>query len=137
MTDDRRRQFELPDSDREFLDRMRLPWETVVEQSGRWVILHEYPVPGGYNHATVSSALQLPASYPDTQIDMVYFYPHLARSDGKANGGLSTMKFDEKTWQRWSRHRTSTNPWRRDYDCIETHVLLVDEWLERECRCAA
>ena len=135
---DVRRQFELPDADREFLDeRMRRPWEAVVERAGRWVILHEYPAPNGYNHATVNAALQLPASYPDTQIDMVYFWPHLARTDGRAIGGLSTKKFDEKTWQRWSRHRTSTNPWRRGYDCIETHVLLVGEWLERECRCAA
>ena len=136
MTDGRR-QFELPGLDREFLDRLRLPWEAVVEQFDRWVILHEFPVAGGYNHATVSAALQLPASYPDTQIDMVYFFPHLARTNGEVIGGLSPQTFDGKSWQQWSRHRTSANPWRRDYDCIETQVLLVDEWLERECRCAA
>ena len=42
-----------------------------------------------------------------------------------------------RAWQRWSRHRTAVNPWRRGYDCIETHVLLVDDWLEREIRRAA
>ena len=134
---DVRRQFELPGLDREFLERRHLPWEAVIEQSGRWVILHEYPVPGGYNHVTVSAALQLPASYPDTQIDMVYFYPHLVRTYGEAIGGLSPQTLAGKNWQQWSRHRTAANPWRRDYDCIETHVLLVDEWLEREGRCAA
>ena len=133
---DVRRQFELPGLDREFLERRRLPWEAVIEQSGQWVILHEYPVPGGYNHATVSAALQLPESYPDTQIDMVYFYPHLAGTNGRL-GGLSPLEFDGKIWQQWSRHRTTANPWRRGYDCIETHVLLVDEWLDREFRGAA
>ena len=132
-----RRQFELPGVDREFLERRHLPWEAVIEKGGQWVILHEYSVPGGYNHTTVSAALQLPASYPDTQIDMVYFYPHLARINDEAIGGLSTKQFDGKAWQRWSRHRTAANRWRRGYDCIETHVLLIDEWLERQCRCAA
>ena len=133
---DVRRQFELPALDREFLDQ-RLPWEALIEKAGRWVILHEYSVPGGYDYAIVSVALQLPESYPDTQIDMAYFYPHLARTTERVIGGLSTKKIDGKTWQRWSRHRTAANPWRRGYDCIETHVLLIDEWLERECRCAA
>ena len=132
-----RRQFGLPEPDREFLERRHLPWETVLEGADRWVILHEYPVPGDYNQTTVNAALQLPASYPDTQIDMVYFQPHLALTNGRAVGGLSTGTLDGNTWQRWSRHRTATNPWRRGYDSIETHVLLVNEWLERECRRAA
>ena len=34
-------------------------------------------------------------------------------------------------------HRTNENPWRRGYDCIETHLLLVNEWLARELRGAA
>ena len=132
-----RRQFELPDPDREFLERRHLPWESVTEGSGQWVIVHEYPVPGGYNHVAVSAALQLPTSYPDTQIDMAYFYPHLSLTNGRAVGGLSTATLDGKTWQRWSRHRTGANPWRRGYDSIETHLLLVAEWLDRECRRAA
>ena len=101
------------------------------------MILHEYPVSGGYNHTTVSAALEVPPSYPDTQIDMVYFHPHLAPANGRAVRQLSTRAFDGKIWQRWSRHRTAANPWRRGYDCIETHVLLVDEWIERELGCAA
>lgn len=134
---DDRRQFELPSFDFEFLKRRRLPWETVIEGSVRWVVLHEYQVVGGYTHTAVSAALQVSQSYPDTQLDMVYFYPHLAPTKGKVVGQLSTHNFDGKTWQRWSRHRTNANPWRRGYDCIETHILLVDEWLERELRRAA
>ena len=134
---DVRRQFELPGSDLEFLERRGLPWEAVAEGGMNWVVIHEYPVADGYNHATASAALQVPSSYPDTQIDMVYFSPHLAPTNGKAIGGLSTLEFDGKVWQRWSRHRTPANLWRRGYDSIETHLLLVDEWVERELRCAA
>lgn len=132
-----RRQFELPGLDLEYLKRRGLPWEAVIEGSVRWVLLHEHPVPTGYNRTAVSAALQLSASYPDTQIDMVYFYPHLSQTNGISVPQVSNLNFDGKTWQRWSRHRTAANPWRRGYDCIETHVLLVDEWLERELRRAA
>ena len=131
---DLRRQFELPDFDLEYLDRRHLPWEAVIEGSMQWAVLHDHPVPDGYNHPSVSAALQLPQSYPDTQIDMVYFYPHLMPANGRVPRQLTDHDFDGKTWQRWSRHRTAANPWRRGYDCIETHVMLVDEWLAREER---
>jgi Prokaryotic E2 family E len=134
---DFRRHFELPGSDLQYLERRGLPWEAVLDGNVRWVILHEHPVPTGYNYTAASTALQLSASYPDTQIDMVYFYPHLSRANGRPVPRLSNHSFDGKTWQRWSRHRTPANPWRRGYDCIETHILLVDEWLEREIRRAA
>ena len=68
---DVRRQFELPGFDLEFLERRGLPWEAVAEGGVNWVVIHEYPVADGYNHATASAALQVPSSYPDTQIDMV------------------------------------------------------------------
>ena len=132
--DDFRRQFKLPDVDMEFLERRDQPWEAVIEGNLHWVVLHEHPVFAGYNHSAVIAALQLSPSYPETHIDMVYFYPHLAPSNGKSVANLSTHSFDGKTWQRWSRHRTAAHPWCRGSDCIETHLLLVDEWLERELR---
>ena len=132
-----RRDFELPEFDQVFLDARGLPWEAVLEGGVRWLVLHDYPVASGYNATQASVALQLPASYPDTQIDMVYFFPHLGRKDGKAIGRLENQSLGGKVWQRWSRHRTQVNPWRRGYDCVDTHLLLVDEWLEREVRRAA
>lgn len=134
---DARRQFELPSFDLEFFEQRGLPWETVLEGGVRWVVLHEHPVIDGYNHSIVSAALRLSPSYPDTQIDMVYFLPHLSLLSGKSITRLTSQNFDGKAWQQWSRHRTDANPWRRGYDCIETHVLLIDEWLERERRAAA
>ncbi len=129
-----RKQFELIESDRVYLDGRGLAWETLNEGPTRWVLITDYEITDGYNHKKVNIALELPQSYPDTQIDMVYFNPHLARVDGVAIRQLAERIIDGKAWQRWSRHRTSANPWRRGYDCVETHMLLVDEWLERELR---
>lgn len=63
---------------------------------------------------------------------MVYFYPHLNRTDNKLINALANQLIETTTYQRWSRHRTSVNPWRPGLDNLQTHLMLVDYWLERE-----
>ena len=127
-----RRQFQLPADDVAALAGTGLEWETVKEGEVLWLLFPHYPVPSGYNHAVVSAALRIPASYPDDQIDMVFFHPALALSTGRAIRQLSGVPFDGKTYQQWSRHRTPQNPWRADLDNVGTHLLLVKDWLLRE-----
>lgn len=124
-----RKQFVLPESDTEFLDSLGLQWETI---NGNWLILHQFPVPEGYNVSVVSVALMIPPGYPIAQIDMAYFSPHLARVSGRGIGALSFQNIDGKIYQRWSRHRTGENPWRPGVDDISTHLSLVRNWFERE-----
>lgn len=125
-----RREFLLPEEDEEYLNLRGLPWETILEGGSRWLIIHDYPVPVGYSHARVSLALLISTGYPDTQIDMVYFDPHLA--NGRSINAVSSHGLDGKTWQRWSRHRTAQNPWRPGVDGVGTHLGCVDDWLARE-----
>jgi hypothetical protein len=127
-----RRQFRLPRPDEEFLDAMGLPWETVAIENARRLLVYGFPVPRGYGRDVVDLFLRLDPGYPDVQIDMVYFHPALAKVDGDTIAALSTERFDDKTWQRWSRHRTRANPWRPGLDTVETHLALVQEWLRRE-----
>ena len=63
---------------------------------------------------------------------MVYFFPALSRVDQKPIGALTSFPLDGKTYQQWSRHRTSTNPWRADVDNLSTHIPLADFWLSNE-----
>jgi Prokaryotic E2 family E len=127
-----RRDFRLPEQDEQFLEGLGLVSETISEPSNRWLVLRAYPIPTGYNHLRVDVAVNVSPGYPDAQLDMVYFHPHLARLDGKAliqvGGGYS---IDGRDWQRWSRHRTPANPWRPGVDDLATHMGLVDEWLVR------
>ncbi|MGB8508425.1 MAG: E2/UBC family protein [Pyrinomonadaceae bacterium] len=127
-----RRQFLLLEADREHLDARGLAWETIIDSAGRWLLVHEFPVPDGYNLRSVTAAVQIGACYPDAQLDMVYFHPPLVRTDGRAIGALSNQLIDGKTFQRWSRHRTGQNPWRPGEDDIAAHLSLVEHWLERE-----
>lgn len=129
-----RRQFILPEIDREYLDALGLNWETISDPSGQCLLVHEFPVTEGYNRGNVIAALIIPPGYPDAQIDMVYFYPALSRNDGRTINALTTQQIDGKTFQRWSRHRTGQNPWRPGVDDVSTHLALVEFWLEKELK---
>lgn len=127
-----RRQFELPSFDTQYLDSTGLQWETIVEGNGRWLILHDRPVPNGYNVERAIVALHIPPGYPESPIDMAFFHPPLARQDGKPVNRLSDRSLDGKVFQQWSRHRTDAAPWRPGEDDVASHLVLVDDWLGRE-----
>lgn len=128
-----RREIRLPADDEEFLDAQGHDWETVVENRKQWLLIYSFPLPTGYTRERVTVALFIPPGYPDTGLDMAWFSPAVARSDGQAikqtsaSATISSQKF-----QRWSRHRTKDNPWRPSVDCVSTHLGLVSHWLERE-----
>ena len=127
-----RRDFNLLSQDEKFLEEYGLPWETVLDGS-QWVLIREFLTHDGYNHPRVTAAIRLETGYPNTELNMVYFFPALARKDGRAIGATSAQQaIDGKTFQRWSRHRTAENPWRVGFDGLETHVYLIEDWLVRE-----
>lgn len=127
-----RRQFDLLPQDREFLDEYGLPWETIVDGS-QWVLIHDFPTHEGYNHPSVTAAIRIETGYPNAGLDMVYFFPALARKDGGKIGATEvTQAVDGKIFQRWSRHRTGQNPWKIGHDYLGTHIFLIEEWLARE-----
>lgn len=129
-----RRQFQMPEADREFLEARGLPWEAITEANIKWLLVHDFPVTNGYDREKVTAALMITAGYPDAQIDMVYFYPPLTRLDNKPIKALANQNIEGKTYQRWSRHRTAQNPWRSGEDDVSTHLAQVEFWLEKELK---
>ncbi len=131
-----RRDFELPIEDKTYLDSLGSAWEVTTEQTPngivRRVLIHQFPIPPGYNVSIAAVNVRLEAGYPDTQIDMAYFSPPLAREDGKAINALSSDPYDGRDWQRWSRHRTGESQWRVGTDNLATHMALTGHWLQAE-----
>lgn len=128
-----RRQFSLLPEDEKFLDEYGLPWETIVEGPQRWVLIHSFPTDLRYNHATATIAIRLETGYPRAELNMVYVFPALARSDGKPIGQTNAVQsLDGKQFQRWSRHRTADGPWIAGEDNLGTHIILIEEWFLRE-----
>jgi Prokaryotic E2 family E len=128
-----RRQFDLLPADRQFLDEYGLPWETVIDGAQQWVLIQEFPTHDGYNNPRVTAAIRMETGYPNTELNMVYFSPALARKDRREIAAISvTQALDGKSYQRWSRHRTARNPWKIGRDNIGTHIFLIEDWLARE-----
>jgi hypothetical protein len=126
-------QFLLPSDDREFLNEIHgQKWETVSEGGNLWLLIHEFPVPAGYNHAQITLALLINPMYPDVQIDMAYCFPALSLNSGRAIPNILSQQINGRQFQGWSRHRTATNPWRPGVDDISGHLNLVQHWFERE-----
>lgn len=125
-------QFDLLPEDRKFLEEYGLPWETIVDGS-QWVLMQNFATPEGYNHPSVTAAIRMETGYPNTELNMVYFFPALARKDGKPlKASDAVQALDGKNFQRWSRHRTPQNPWKIGRDSLGTHVILIEDWLVRE-----
>lgn len=129
-----RRDFSLPAEDMEWLDLGGKRYELVTEAGVQRVIIYDLPVPPGYNVMSTTAHVKIEPGYPDVQIDMVWFHPALSLTSGRPIGAVCDESFDGKNWQRWSRHRTGTNPWRPGLDNLATHFGLIEEWLARELR---
>jgi len=127
-----RHDFQLPEEDVIYLDGTGLSWESINDRGMQWVLIHNYPVPSGYNIKNVTVAVKIETGYPRTPLDMAYFYPPLQRLDGKVIKAISGQSIDGKQFQRWSRHRTPQNPWREGIDDLCTHLALVSFWFENE-----
>ncbi len=127
-----RRDFDLLDADDAHLGRLGLRWETVEEANRRWLVIQDYPVPGGYTVAVTLLALEIPPTYPGAQIYGFYAYPPLALSSGRViastqlRGSISGREFHG-----WSRNRGST-PWNPALDRVATQLALVDAALAKE-----
>jgi len=119
-------------ADVDYLNRLGLRWEAVIEGGLKVVAIYQWPLPEGYNVPAADVHVRLLNGYPDTQIDMAYFAPSLSRADGKSVNGLSLASFDGRQWQQWSRHRTENSKWRIGEDDLSTHMALVRNWLVAE-----
>lgn len=127
-----RADFAVLEEDAEFLNGKSYSWEAVAQAEVKRIVVRGFEPPRGFTPAKVDMFVILPHGYPDTQIDMVYFYPALARNDGKPIRSLVTNDFEGKSWQGWSRHRTENSPWRQGIDNVGTHLMLVDNFLRAE-----
>ncbi|OWK71402.1 multiubiquitin domain-containing protein [Pedobacter sp. AJM] len=129
-----RREFELPEEDIDHLNSLGLPWEAIgnpVTGSVMWLLIHEFPMPDGYNQDQATIALMIAPSYPATEIDMAYFFPALSKVSGRGINALAAQPIDGNTYQRWSRHR-APGQWRPGVDNIASHLCLVENWLIKD-----
>ncbi|WP_423820199.1 multiubiquitin domain-containing protein [Salinimicrobium sp. TIG7-5_MAKvit] len=106
--------------------------EFIMNGNTCWVVFRQFKVPKGYNVEMADMAIMIPNNYPLGRLDMFYFNPALSRKDAKNIGALTSTTLEGKNYQRWSRHRTSSNPWNPEIDNLESQVMLATSCLESE-----
>lgn len=128
-----RRAFQLLPTDHLHLDCLGLRWETILVEQRRWLLIHDFALPAEFTPKCCTLALEIPANYPASQIDMFYFAPWVGRRDG---GDIPSIQIratiDGMEYQGWSRHRNASCPWDANTDNISTHLVLVESCLAKE-----
>lgn len=121
----------LPDTDMAYLSDMGVGHQIVVESDMTCVLLQDWPLPAGFNHAAADLLVRLHPGYPDIAPDMWWFSPPVLRADGThlPNTDVSEQYLDRQ-WQRWSRHLTP-GQWQSGTDGLENYVALIRHDLER------
>jgi hypothetical protein len=128
-----RRQFRLPSADEDALDRLGLRWEALAENGRRWIVVNGFALPEGFAQAVADLSIEIASGYPPGLLDMAFFNPFITMPTGRIIPQTNVSEqIDGRTWQRWSRHRTPTNPWRLGEDCLETHIDYIVAFLTAE-----
>jgi hypothetical protein len=124
-----KRDFDVLDVDEAYLNSLGYHWETVKDGDGRWLLIHNYPVPAGYTSRSVVLALLIPPTYPGAQIDMFYTNPPLKLVSGRAIDRTQPKAVIRGAeFNGWSRHR----PWNPAVDNVVTQLALVESAIAKE-----
>lgn len=128
-----RRVFNVLPADVAYLDRLGVRWETCLGTDGlRYLLIHDYELPTGYNHRHVQLAIQVLPGYPVEPLDSFYLYPPVTLLSGALPPNVQlTAQIDGLGFQGWSRHRTMT-PWNAQADNVISQMALVEGCLDKE-----
>ena len=128
-----RRTFQLLEKDETYLQQRGLSWETFEEGGRRWLMLRNFVLPEGYNHAVVDIAIDVPLAYPRAEIDMFHCLPHLTLKAGGTIGETSGRTLIQgQTYQQWSRHLNGQTRWDPTTDSVMTHIAVIEAALLKE-----
>ena len=125
-----RRAFDLPEEDVDFLNSLGMMWETVMDKDVRWLMIHGYQIPLGFNITSSTLAIKIAGGYPPAKLDMAYFLPHLSRASGGNIPQLTLVAIKGQKYQQWSRHYE----WREGVDSLAIHYRRIEQWLIDELK---
>ena len=119
----------LPDADIEHLRHRGLKWSAALVGALIDLVITDYPLPPGYDHAAADLLLRLPGGWPDGVPDMFFLFPHahIKATGAWPQAAASFPMIGDRTWQQWSRH--FQNVWRPGVDNLATYLAIVDEAL--------
>jgi hypothetical protein len=118
----------LPDFDRDYLKEKDINYVEIQSSGHKGIILSDFGLPlGKYDRNKSDLLILLPKGYPDISPDMFYLFPEVLLMPERKIAKAANVKFnfDNKEWQRWSRHFPKNN-WRPGIDGIHTYIKKVE-----------
>lgn len=115
----------LPEIDIEYLNGKGYDYDIVASPSCLYLILKGIDIPEIYSERNADIMIQIPAGYPNAQLDMFWTYPELKYVNGTYPQATEHRENHVgRNWQRWSRHA----PWRAGVDNLKTFItsILID-----------
>lgn len=114
----------LREQDLKFLDSLGLTYKVSVDPGFANVVIENFPTAPGLTPERVDLLLRLPFGFPDATPDMFWIAPHVTLTSGAQVPGADVIEtYDDRTWQRWSRH--IAQQWRPGIDNLETYLGYV------------
>lgn len=116
----------LREQDRDHLEQLGLPFEAKVENGWLCVVIHEWPLPSGYNPSKTDLLLRLPPGFPDARPDMYWCDPPVTLA-ATGTYPLAAGQFEQYLGRRWQRFSRHLNPghWIAGRDSIKSYLALI------------
>jgi hypothetical protein len=118
----------LPEFDQNYLNEKDFNFRTVSYNGKKGLIICDFVLPEGkYDRDKADLLILLPQGYPDISPDMFYLFPAVVLMPGKHTAKAANVKFnfENKEWQRWSRHSPGPT-WRPGIDGLHTYLKKVE-----------
>ena len=122
----------LPEFDKDYLIEKGYLFEERLDNGVNGLIIKNWGLPEGvFNLQTSDLLIIIPSGYPEVGLDMWYFEPPilLSPSNRPARQTVANINFNNKVWQRWSRHYPP-NEWRSGVDGIHTYLKRIETALQ-------
>lgn len=96
------------------------------------VVIHDFPLPVGFDRSNTDLLVRLPQGFPDAQPDMFWCEPPIKiAATGAVPPAADQMEpFVGRTWQRFSRH-LPPGAWKPGTDSLQSFLSLVSAELRR------
>jgi hypothetical protein len=95
-----------------------------------YLIIQAYQIPASYNPTSVDLLLRLPPNFPMAKPDMFWTFPHVRLVNGSfpQAAAVFDVQYQERQWQRWSRHFTN---WRPGVDNLKAFLATIRQELKK------
>lgn len=126
------------EEDKKYLEERSHQYSTYEQGGVTLLVLEQYELPDGYTPQAADVLIEIPADYPDANLDMWWVFPPVVFTRTGAEPAQTQVRQSfagyapdpERQWQRFSRHPS----WRLGVDDLRSYLVSLRSTMENEAR---